>query len=288
MKLLVVGHTGMLGSDMLLAARNAGHEASGIDYPDIDITRQESIRACLGEIRPDAVINCAAFTAVDACETEVRRAFSVNAEGAGFLSLAAKEVGSIFVHYSTDYVFDGNATVPYGESDPTGPRTVYGRSKLEGERLAGANNDRTFIIRIAWLYGTTGTHFVKTIRELAKKYETTDSHIRVVNDQIGSPTCTLDVCSQTLTLLETGRFGLYHGTSEGQCSWYDFAGEIVRAAGFKTIVDPCTTAEFPRPAPRPAWSVLENAALKRLGLNRMSHWKEAFSAFLEREVQSPL
>ncbi len=287
MKILIVGHTGMLGTDMLFAARNAGHEVYGIDYPDIDITRPESIRACLRNSRPDAVINCAAFTAVDACEIETGRAFSVNAEGAGNIALAAKEVGSMFVHYSTDYVFGGDATVPYVESDPTGPRSVYGRSKLEGERLAGANNDRTFIIRIAWLYGTGGTNFVKTMRELAKKKEAAGSRLQVVNDQIGSPTCTIDVCSQTLILLETGRFGLYHSTSEGQCSWYDFAREIVRAAGFKAIVDPCTSAEFPRPAPRPAWSVLENAELKSLGLNRMPHWKEAFSAFLEREVQSP-
>ncbi len=287
MKILIVGHKGMLGDEMLSAARTAGHEVTGIDFPDIDITRPESVRACLREGRPDTVINCAAFTAVDACETEPRKAFAVNAEGAGNLALAAKEVRSIFVHYSTDYVFDGTARVPYVETDPTGPASVYGRSKLEGERLASMNNARSFIIRIAWLYGMTGNNFVKSIRNLAQKNEATGAHLRVVNDQIGSPTCTLDVCNQTLCLLETGHFGLYHATSEGQCSWYDFAREIVRAAGSPAVVDPCTTAELTRPAPRPAWSVLENAALKRLGLNRMPHWKDAFSAFTKVEAQSP-
>jgi dTDP-4-dehydrorhamnose reductase len=287
MKILIVGHNGMLGTDMFSAAIKAGHEVSGVDFPDIDITRLESVRACLRKDQPDTVINCAAFTAVDACETEVQKAFAVNAEGAGNLAVAAKEVRSIFVHYSTDYVFDGAARVPYIETDPTGPASVYGRSKLEGERLVAANNARSFIIRIAWLYGTAGNHFVKTIRNLAQKNAVTGGRLRVVNDQIGSPTCTLDICNQTLCLLETGYFGLYHATSEGQCSWYDFAQEIRRAAGISVRIDPCTTAEFPRPAPRPSWSVLENAALKKLGLNRMPHWKDAFSTFTKVEAHYP-
>ncbi len=290
MKILIVGHNGMLGNDMLTAAARAGHEACGIDFPDIDLTRPESVRAGVLDRRPDAVVNCAAFTAVDACETEAGKAFAVNALGAGNLARAADEARSVLVHYSTDYVFDGRATVPYVESDPTGPRSVYGRSKLEGERLVTEGSARSFIIRIAWLYGTTGNNFVKTIRKLAQKNGAAGSPVRVVNDQVGSPTCTLDVCAQTLCLLESGRFGLYHGTSEGQCSWYDFARAIARAAGYGTIVEPCTTAEFalvaPHSAPRPSWSVLENAALKRLGLNRMPHWEEAFSAFLKAEAQS--
>jgi len=292
MKILIVGHKGMLGTDMLSAALKADHEASGVDFPEIDITRLESVRACLRKGRPDTVINCAAFTAVDACETEVLKAFNVNAEGAGNLAIAAREVQSIFVHYSTDYVFDGTAKAPYRETDPTCPASVYGKSKLEGERLVAANNARSFIIRIAWLYGTTGNHFVKTIRNLAQKNAVTGGRLRVVNDQIGSPTCTLDVCNQTLCLLETGNFGLYHATSEGQCSWYDFAQEIRRAAGISVGIDPCTTAEFIRDrdlrvAPRPSWSVLENAALKKLGLNRMPHWKDAFAAFTKVEARYP-
>jgi dTDP-4-dehydrorhamnose reductase len=291
MKILVVGHKGMLGTDMMVAARRSGHEVIGIDYPEIDITSLDSIRAQLSASMPDTIINCAAFTAVDLCESETAKAFAVNAVGAGNLAAAAAEIQSRLVHYSTDYVFDGAARIPYVETDKTGPMSAYGRSKLEGEKLVASNNERSFIIRIAWLYGTTGNHFVKTIRALAAKRSAAGDHLRVVDDQIGSPTCTLDVCRQTLRLLETDGFGLYHATSEGQCSWHEFAQEIVRSAGIAVAVDPCSTAEFtaefPRPAPRPAWSVLENAALKRLGLNCMPHWSDAFSAFTKLEAQPP-
>ncbi|MBN2188928.1 MAG: dTDP-4-dehydrorhamnose reductase [Chitinispirillaceae bacterium] len=280
MKLLVVGHNGMLGQEMVRAARRAGHEVSGADFPDIDITRQESIQSCFAAERPRAVVNCAAYTAVDACETDRERAFAVNARGAGLVAAAAEGCGAAFVHFSTDYVFDGRKSSPYVESDPVNPASVYGRSKLEGELLARKNCGRSFILRIAWLYGIDGGNFVRTIRTLAEKNAAAGRPLRVVNDQTGSPTYTADVCRQTLRMLETRYFGLYHCTSEGQCSWYDFALEIVGASGIPVNVEPCTTAEYPRPAPRPAYSVLENSALKKLGLNFMPHWKEAFAAFL--------
>jgi dTDP-4-dehydrorhamnose reductase len=217
------------------------------------------------------IINCAAYTAVDACETDRDRAFAVNADGAGLLACSARAHDCSFVHFSTDYVFDGTKTGPYIESDPANPVSVYGKSKLEGELLVRNNCKQSFIFRIAWLYGTGGSNFVKTIRNVARK---------------NAAAYTADVCRQTLRMIETPHFGLYHSTSEGECSWFDFASEIVRCAGIPAQVQPCTTAEFPRPAPRPANSVLENGGLKRLGLNFMPHWKEAFAAFLRDEQHS--
>jgi dTDP-4-dehydrorhamnose reductase len=288
MELFVVGNNGMLGREMVRAARSAGHAVKGVDLPEIDIASPSSIRSCMAASRPGAVINCAAYTAVDLCESERERAFAVNARGAGLLAGAAEECGAVFVHFSTDYVFDGKKYSPYVESDPVNPASAYGASKREGELLVQKNCGRSFIFRIAWLYGTEGGSFVRTIRELAEKNAPAGVSLRVVNDQTGSPTYTADVCRQTLRMLETGRFGLYHSTSEGECTWYDFAVEIVRAAGIPAIVEPCTTAEFPRPAPRPAYSVLENSALKKLGLNLMPHWKEAFAAFLRDEQRGDM
>jgi dTDP-4-dehydrorhamnose reductase len=280
MNILIVGQNGMLGQDMARAARAAGHSVRGIDFPEIDITNGDSIRRHVAKVKPQAIINCAAYTAVDACETDRDRAFAVNALGAGLLAGAAETHGAAFVHFSTDYVFDGKKTAPYVESDQVNPLSVYGKSKLEGELLVQKNCTRSFIFRTAWLYGAGGNNFVKTIRELAKKNFASGSPLRVVNDQSGSPTYTVDVCRQTLGMLGSGHFGLYHCTSEGQCSWYDFAVKIVRATGIPVTVEPCSTAEFPRPARRPANSVLENSCLKKLGLNLMPRWEDAFASFL--------
>jgi len=276
----------MLGQDMVCATRDAGHRVTGIDFPEIDITRSDSVERHIARVKPQAIINCAAYTAVDACETDRGRAFAVNADGAGLLARSASAHDCSFVHFSTDYVFDGTKTGPYIESDPANPASVYGTSKLEGELLVRNNCKQSFIFRIAWLYGTGGSNFVKTIRNVARKNAAANTPVRVVNDQTGSPTYTANVCRQTLRMIETPHFGLYHCTSEGECSWFDFASEIVRAAGVPVKVEPCTTAEFPRPAPRPMYSVLENSGLKKLGLNLMPHWKDAFAAFLREEQHS--
>jgi dTDP-4-dehydrorhamnose reductase len=283
MNILIVGCNGMLGTDMMIEASAAGHTVRGVDFPAIDITRPESIRSAVAQTSPDALINCAAYTAVDACETNAQAAFSVNAQGAGNLAAAAAACGALLVHYSTDYVFDGKKTEPYIETDPTGPVTIYGKSKLAGERLTIEACERSFILRIAWLYGLNGNHFVKAIRAAALKQAQKRTPLRVVDDQHGTPTWTVNVCAQTLALLESKRYGLYHGTSEGACTWFDFAREIVTAAGIEVELLPCTTADFPRPAPRPAWSVLENQGLKQAGLNRMPDWREAFKGFLKTE-----
>jgi dTDP-4-dehydrorhamnose reductase len=283
MKVLVVGHHGMLGADMMRAAAAAGHEVRGSDFPEIDITEVESIRRCFAAAGPQAVINCSAYTAVDACETNREQAFAVNADGACLLARCAEEYNATFVHFSTDYVFDGTASRPYVETDPTNPMSVYGKSKLAGEILVQKNSSRAFIFRIAWLYGAGGNNFVKTIRTIAAKNAAAGVPLRVVNDQIGTPTSTVDVCRQTLRMVETDHYGIYHSTSEGKCSWFDFALEIVRASGIPALVLPCSTVEFPRPAPRPMNSVLENSRLKEFGMNIMPHWKKGFEEFLMEE-----
>jgi dTDP-4-dehydrorhamnose reductase len=286
MKLLIVGCNGMLGTDMAIEAKKAGHDAAGVDFPDIDITRPQSIERVVAEARPEAIINCAAYTAVDACETNVETAFGVNARGTANLAAAASACGALFVHYSTDYVFDGKTTSPYVESDPTAPLTVYGRSKLEGERLALEGCKRTIILRIAWLYGMNGSNFVKTIRAAALKKAASGESLRVVSDQWGTPTRTVPVCFQTLALLTANQYGVFHATCEGACTWFDFTVEILRHAGIDAAVAPCTTAEYPRPAPRPLFSVLENQRLKIAGLNRMPGWKDALSGFYAVEAAS--
>jgi dTDP-4-dehydrorhamnose reductase len=280
---LVIGHLGQLGQDMVLEAAGQGFSAAGEDFPAVDITRLDSVKNAAARHNPGVIINCAAYTAVDLCETEPAKASAVNADGVQNLALAARECGAKLVHISTDYVFDGTKKSPYVESDSPNPLSVYGKSKLEGEKLLAETYDRHFIVRVAWLYGTRGNNFLKTIRGRARKCAASGEPLKVVKDQIGTPTYTMHVCRQLLSLMHTEHFGLYHCTNEGSCSWYDFAGAIVKAYGIKAHVVPCTTAEFPRPAPRPANSVLENERLKKLGLNIMPQWEKGLEEYLEEE-----
>jgi len=283
MRILVIGSNGQLGRDMTALCCGEGHAVEAVDVPVIDITDAGATDVIVQNARPDIIINCAAYTAVDAAETNESAAFAVNAAGTANIARAAARCGAAMVHFSTDYVFDGTAARPYVETDEPRPVSVYGKSKLAGERMLAEVLHRHFILRIAWLYGMHGGNFVKTIRDAAVRKKKAGQPLRVVNDQIGSPTHTIDVCRQTLTLIATGAFGLYHATSEGCCTWYDFAQAIVAAAGIDVQVEPCSTAEFPRPAPRPAAAVLENQALKKLGINRMPQWQDGFAEFLRRE-----
>jgi dTDP-4-dehydrorhamnose reductase len=283
MKLFIIGCNGQLGRDMMLTAAARTFIAEGMDFPAIDITDEQSVRDAVMRIKPDAIINCAAHTAVDACEAEADRAYAINAAGVAHIARAAKQADAKLVHISTDYVFDGTKKDPYVETDAPGPRSVYGKSKLAGEKELTKTYDRHFIVRIAWLFGTRGNNFVKTIRSLAEKRVLTHAPLKVVNDQIGTPTYTMHVCKQILSLINTDHFGLFHSTNEGWCSWYDFAKAIVEAYGIPVEVLPCTTSEFPRPAPRPANSVLENERLKKLGLNIMPQWEKGLEEYMKEE-----
>ncbi len=277
---LIIGSNGQLGTDMVMLSKQAGFNVSEIDFPQIDITDPLMTERCILDLKPDYVINCAAYTLVDDCETHQEKAFAVNAQGPLNIALSAKKSGAVMVQISTDYVFDGKKNSPYLEQDHTDPLTVYGKSKLEGERLVAANCEKYQIFRIAWLYGIYGNNFVKTIRNIAQKKMQQKQPLTVVNDQIGTPTYTREVCAQVIKMITQPYYGIFHCTNEGSCSWYDFALEIIKAAGINVELVPCTTDEFPRPAPRPHFSVLENANLKKLNMNIMKDWKEAFKSFL--------
>jgi len=264
---------------MTAMAAADGHAVTGVDLPECDITDEAAAARTVREAGPDLVINCAAYTAVDDCEKNAELAFRVNRDGAGYAAAAAHRSGAAFVHFSTDYVFDGASGRPYAETDRPNPLTVYGKSKLAGELAAAAACPRHQILRTAWLYGREGANFVKAILRNAARCAREGKPLRVVNDQHGTPTWSVDLCRQALALAGLEQWDVFHATSEGACTWFDFAVRIVAAAGIRVEVQPCTTREFPRPAPRPAHSVLENARLKTLGRNVMPPWDLAFDRF---------
>jgi dTDP-4-dehydrorhamnose reductase len=285
MKLLIIGSNGQLGSDFVkLSESDPRHSVVPVDCPQIDIRDKSSVESVVNGYAPDAIVNCAAFTAVDDCETNGEAAFALNARACENLALAAKARSAPLIHISTDYVFDGAAASPYTEDCPTNPQTVYGKSKLRGEEIiTDIYGGGSMLFRIAWLYGANGANFVKTVRRAALSCRRENKPLRVVNDQFGTPTWTVSVCRQILSVIDRGERGVFHATCEGACTWFDFAKEIVAACGTGAEVLPCTTEEFPRPAPRPRYSVLENARLKAMGANIMPGWREAFSEFLSTE-----
>jgi dTDP-4-dehydrorhamnose reductase len=277
MTIVVTGADGQLGQELVRLQRD-NLRVIGLNHNWLDVTNAEQCAEVIGSIRPDAIIHAAAYTAVDRAESEPEAAYRVNADGTGHVAAAAETIGAKFCYVSTDYIFDGTGTRPYQEQDAANPQTVYGRTKLEGERAALARCSRTFVVRTSWVYGAHGANFVRTMLQLAGQH----SVLRVVNDQVGSPTYTLDLAAFLVDLVATDRYGVYHASNSGSCSWYEFAQAIFDIAGMgnvKTI--PVSTAEFPRPAPRPAYSVLGREALIRNGFKDFRHWREALEDFLK-------
>jgi dTDP-4-dehydrorhamnose reductase len=252
-------------------------EIIGFGRGEMDITDLAQCRSVIRAHMPDAVVHCAAYTKVDQAESEPDEAYRVNAYGTRNAALAAEEIGAKFVYVSTDYVFDGRADKPYREYDRTDPQTVYGRSKLAGEQLVQSLSSRYFIVRTSWVYGKYGANFVKTMLKLAEERD----RLKVVHDQVGSPTYTLDLARFLLELVRTDYYGIYHASNSGICSWYEFAKAIFEERGLNVQVEPCTTAEFPRPAPRPAWSVLDHGAIRVHGLKPLRPWREALRHYLQ-------
>ena len=280
MKLLIVGAAGMLGRDACAAAERAGHQPLALDLPELDITDAAATLALVGEHQSDAVLNCAAWTDVDGAESHREQAYAVNAEGAGNLARAAAAHEIPLLHISTDYVFDGGAPQDgeghergYVESDPTGPRSVYGQSKLAGEQRVLAASPRHAVVRTAWLYGMHGRNFVDTMLRLADEREA----VQVVDDQIGSPTWTGHLAPAVVGLLERGVSGVVHHTGAGAISWNGFAQEIFRQAERDCRVEAITSEQIARPAPRPAWSVL---ASERDDILPMPDWREGLAGYL--------
>ncbi len=271
MKVLITGAAGMLGQAMLDVF--ADSDPVGVDLPEVDITKPQDIARVLDVYRPTTVINCAAFTAVDACETKEELANRVNGVGVGYLAKATEVQKIPLVHISTDYVFSGTNPDGYNEDYPPGPPSnAYGRTKLHGEQQLIKNARRHYLVRTSWLYGAHGQNFVQTMLELGKS----KSELKVVNDQHGKPTYTRDLAGFIKSLLVTrAPYGIYHGVNEEATTWFDFTKEIFRQAGITTPVTPCPSSEYPRPAKRPEWSILLNT--KRPALRP---WSEALRDYL--------
>jgi dTDP-4-dehydrorhamnose reductase len=268
----------MLGSDLMLRLMVA-HDVTGKDVGDFDITVEDDCGRVIAECSPDVVINAAAYTNVDGCETDRERCFAVNAVGVKNIALACRGKGIRIVHFSTDYIFDGRKETPYVEEDEPAPLNVYGASKLEGERFLQAFSDRWLLIRTAWLYGRNGKNFVKTILEEAAAVKTLD----VVDDQIGTPTYSWDLAAAVQLLIEGGHEGLFHLTNRGRCSWHEFACKILQYAGKNNVtVRPIPSADLARPAVRPDWSVLSSRKFSEATGKAMRFWQIALQDYLER------
>jgi len=280
-RVLLTGANGMLGRDVM-ARLGARHHVLPYPREALDVTDPASVRAAFAAARPEAVIHCAAYTDVDGAESAPEEALRVNALGARHVAVAAQEAGAALAYVSTDYVFDGAGPGPYTEFDPTAPLNAYGRSKLAGELEVRAHARRHFIVRSAWLYGAHGRNFVHTILRLARERD----RLEVVDDQVGCPTWTRDLADVLGTLLGGGAYGTYHAASEGSCSWHAFACAVLEARGLTTPVEAVTSDRFPRPARRPAVSVLRNLALEAQGV-RMRPWRDALAEYLAGAPAEP-
>jgi len=283
-RILITGANGMLAADVIDALRSAGAtDLTLTDRDELDILDADAVAEAVAAA--DLVVNCAAYTAVDAAEAEEGVAFAINASGPANLAAACAASGARLVHISTDYVFDGHATEPYAEDAPMSPAGAYGRTKAAGETAVRESGADALILRTAYLYGRGGPCFPKTIAKAGKAR----GALTVVNDQIGQPTWTRDVGSFAVRLLEADApAGTYHATSAGQCSWFDFAREIVASAGLGDIVAPIDSSGYASKAPRPAWSVLGHGASEALGIEGIADWRERWHAAADEVLEGVL
>jgi dTDP-4-dehydrorhamnose reductase len=273
---LVTGAGGMLGQDLLAACARDGVAVMGLSKAELDVSVRDSVLATVREIRPAVIVNCAAFTKVDDCEARVDTARAVNGEAVAHLAEAADEVGALLVQVSTDFVFDGSLRRPLQEHDPVGPISEYGRSKLLGEENAG-KAARHLVVRTSWLYGRGGWNFVEALR---KQVAAGKKQLTVVEDQVGSPTATPDVADALLALVGSGALGTVHFANAGETSWFGYAQEIARLAGWGVEVSPISSAELSRPAPRPEYSVLDTARYEGLTGRHPRPWREPLAEYV--------
>jgi dTDP-4-dehydrorhamnose reductase len=279
-RVLITGAGGMLGTDVVRAAEFANHELVAFAHADLDVTDADQVARRVREERPDAVVNCAAYTDVDGAEDDLPAAMDANASGARNVAAAAAEVEAKVVYPSTDYVFDGSKIEPYTEADEPRPLSVYAQSKLAGEHETQEANPRHFLARSSWLFGPGGRNFVETMLSLA----TDHGEVLVVRDQVGSPTYTAHLADALLRLIEGDAYGIHHLAADGECSWYEFAHEIFRQAAVDCRVMSCTTGELGRPAPRPPYSVLRT---ERADGVQLPDWTEGLASYLaERAVRA--
>lgn len=274
MKVLITGAKGQLGQDLQKVFAN--EEVAAFDL-DLDITDLSPLLKKFESFAPDTVIHAAAYTDVDGCEKNQDTAFQVNALGTANVSIAANYVDAQMLYVSTDYVFDDESDKPRTEFDNVNPQSVYGKSKLAGEKAVSSLTNKFYIARTAWLYGHGGANFVKTILKAAKE----KGKLKVVDDQRGSPTFSLDLAEKIKEIVKSSQCGIYHVTNSGECSWYDFAKKIIELGAIDAQITPCSTEEFPRPAKRPAFSVLRNYNLELRGFKPMRSWQDALKSYFE-------
>lgn len=288
MKILITGSKGQLGTQLINVLKNGKSEIGtipvevqntelvGYDVDELDIVKINCVREVLKKEMPQVVINCAAYTNVDGCESNYDLAFKINSLGPRNLAMVCEEIGAKLIHISTDYVFKGDGTIPYKECDLTNPVSAYGKTKLLGEQFVREFSNKYFIVRTSWLYGYNGNNFVKTIMKAAAE----KGHLTVVDDQRGNPTNAEDLSHHIAMLIPTEEYGVYHCTGEGECSWYDFAKAIVEYSEINCTVDPITSDQLNRAAKRPSFSSLDNMMLRSTVGNEMREWKQALKVFI--------
>ena len=280
MKVLVTGAGGMLAHAVLPALAAAGHETLACTRTELDVTQSDDVRRVIAAARPDWVCHLAAYTDVDGCERETARAQAVNADGSRHVAAAAADAGAALLAISCDYVFAGDDPAPRREDAAVGPLSAYGKSKLGGEQAVRAANPRHCIVRTAWLYGSGGKNFVDTIRTRALA----GAALRVVDDQHGSPTWTVDLAGALVALMERGASGTLHASNDGACTWHEFALEICRQAGAAVEVARQSSSELARPAPRPRYSVLDTSRLEQVLSRRLPHWRDALARYVASSI----
>ena len=277
MNVLVTGVNGQLGFDVCRELDRRGIPYVAAGRSEFDITDAEAVNGYIRKNKPEAVIHCAAFTAVDKAEEAFESAFAVNAEGTRNIAIACQAIDAKMMYISTDYVFPGEGEQFYEPEDPTGPLGVYGQTKLEGEKAVQDILNRFFIVRISWVFGLNGHNFVKTMLRLAE----TKTELNVVGDQVGSPTYTADLAPLLCNMILTDKYGIYHATNEGICSWAEFAQEIFRLSGKHVTVHPIPTSEYPTPAKRPLNSRMSKDKIERNGFQRLPPWQDALTRYLK-------
>lgn len=278
MRILVTGEDGQLGYEVARLLKQAGETCLGTTRQSLDLRDAQSVSRTLLDFAPDVVVHCAAYTAVDRAESEAEECRRVNVEGTRALAISCRDIGAKMVYVSTDYVFDGAGSQPMEVDHPPGPLSIYGQTKLEGEQVARQLVDKLFIVRTTGAFGINGNNFVKTMLRLADQ----GTAVRVVKDQIISPTYVLDLATLLVQMIKTDRYGTYHATNEGFCSWYEFACEIYRQAGRTVDVTPILSDDYPTAAKRPCNSRLSKASLDAAGFDRLPPWQDALSRFLKQ------
>jgi len=288
MKVAVIGANGQLGSDVVGAFERQGDLVCPLTHTEIELALPDSVSKCLGHLRPELIVNTAAMHHVERCEQEPDRAYAVNALGSRNLALAARDLGAVLMHVSTDYVFDGTKGIPYQEQDPPMPLSVYGNTKLAGEYFVRATAPEHFVLRTSALYGARpcrakgGLNFVELMLKLAKER----GEVKVVDSEFVTPTATAELARQMVALSRSNAYGLYHATAEGSCSWYEFARQIFELTNTKVNLKVAGPNEFPAKVPRPRYSVLENRALKALGLNSFNTWEQGLREYLKLKTEA--